>query len=351
MTFAFEKTASDASTPAQLARMMHAGAVQFLHSSTKRIIMHARLHPLLVCAFGFFFPGIGTLAAQETAPRYLIVHADDAGMSHSANRATIEAMEKGSVSSASIMVPCPWFPEIAEYARQHPEQDFGIHLTLNAEWKHYRWGPVASCDKVPSLIDDQGFLWARVEDVARNAKTDEVEIELRAQIDRALAFGVPITHLDTHMGALASRADLIQLYVSLGVEYDIPVLLVRSMKQSMLDEYPELAEKAGDLLAVLEQKRLPVIDHLPTIPGARDLETTKAIYLKAIQQLAPGVNQVIIHCGHDDPELRAITARAANRDFDRRVFTDAEVAAELKRQNIRLISWRELREIMPEQAP
>ncbi len=312
----------------------------------QKIIMPSHLLPRLTLSVLTLCAGVGLAAEQTESPRYLIIHADDAGMCHSANRATIEAMEQGIVSSASIMVPCPWFPEIAQYAKDHPERDFGIHLTLTSEWKQYRWGPVTARDKVPSLVDERGFLWANVSQVARNVKVQEAEIELRAQIDRAIKFGVPITHLDTHMGAMASRPDLIRLYVQLGIEYDVPVLLCRSMKEAVIQQFPHLAEEAHDMLNKLAQQRLPVIDYLPTIPGGATYEVRKATYLLAFKHLRPGVTQFIIHCGNDDPELRAVTNRATSRDLDRRVFTDPEVKMEAERLGIRVISWKQLREML-----
>ncbi|MBC8869048.1 MAG: ChbG/HpnK family deacetylase [Planctomycetes bacterium] len=291
------------------------------------------------------FATIGLAAEQTEAQRYLIIHADDAGMCHSANRATIEAMEQGIVSSASIMVPCPWFPEIAQYAKEHPERDFGVHLTLTSEWKLYRWGPITARDKVPSLVDEQGFLWANVSQVARNVKVEEAEIELRAQIDRAIKFGVPITHLDTHMGAVASRPDLIRLYVKIGIEYDIPVLLCRSMKKTLIEQFPHLATEADEMLKKLDQHNLPVIDYLPIIPSVADYELRKATYLLAFKHLRPGVTQFIIHCGNDDPELQAVTSHAASRDLDRRVFQDPGLKAEAGKLGIKVISWKQLREM------
>ena len=302
----------------------------------------------LVCVYAAIFlvsSVAGVLAEEPAGRRYLIIHGDDAGMCHSANVATIEGMEKGVVSSASIMVPCPWFPEMAKYAREHPEQDFGIHLTLTSEWKHYRWGPVASRDRVPSLLDEQGFMWARVSDVAQHAKLDEVEIELRAQIERAIEFGVPITHLDTHMGSMAARADLLKLYVKLGIEYDRPILVPREMSPKAKEEYPDLVEEADTLFGALAEHRLPVIDYLPTIGTGPKFEAKKAVYLHWFEDLEPGVTQIIIHCGVDGPELEAVTGSHLNRDTDRRVFTDPEIAAKLDRCGIRVIGWREFREI------
>ena len=284
-------------------------------------------------------------AEDPPAARYLIIHADDAGMSHSANRGTIDAMEQGIVSSASIMVPCPWFLEIAEYARTHPERDFGVHLTLTCEWKKYRWGPVASREKVPSLLDKEGYLWSSTRDVAEHTQAKEVEIELRAQIDRAKEFGIPITHIDTHMGSVLGRPDLAAIYVKLGMEYDLPILFLRNIAPQVAEEYPALAKAGEDMLKLLDQHRLPVLDQMVQFYGEQPGKTRQQAYLDAMQNLRPGVSQLIIHCGYDDDELRAITSSARNRNEDRRIFSDPEVIQFIRQQNIQIISWKQFREM------
>src|SRR5436190_14521078 len=128
--------------------------------------------------------------------KLVIIHADDLGVSHSENAASITALEKGSVSSASIMVPCPWFPEIAAYAQSHPLADLGLHITLTSEWKYYRWGPVTAKEKVPGLVNKNGFLYSDIDSVYQTASAAEVEQEIRNQVIRAKKFGVDPTHLD-----------------------------------------------------------------------------------------------------------------------------------------------------------
>ena len=275
--------------------------------------------------------------------RYVIIHADDAGMSHSVNRATIESMEQGIVSSASIMVPCPWFKEIAAYAKAHPEKDFGIHLTLNSEWENYRWAPVAGRDNVPSLVDKEGYLWDGVPQVVVNAKAEEVEKELRAQVQRALDFGVPVTHLDTHMGAVVSRPDLIEVYVKLGLEFNVPVFFLRNLRAEVTDE--QIRARGLKLVETLDEHKLPVLDQMTQLYTKGTVEEKSAQYLKAIQDTKPGVHYLILHCGYNDDELQAITTSSQLRDTDRRIFTDPKFIEAVKKSGVEIVTWKQVREM------
>src|ERR1700716_4002329 len=157
--------------------------------------------------------------------RLLVIHADDFGMSHSVNRAIEEALEKHWVTSASILVPCPWFPEVASWAKAHPDSDLGIHLALTSEWTTLRWGTVSAQPKDSSLLDADGYLPLTSDYVATHAKISDVESETHAQIEKAKAAGINLTHLHTHMGAIVTTPDLFKAYLGLGQAYKLPLLL------------------------------------------------------------------------------------------------------------------------------
>jgi chitin disaccharide deacetylase len=305
--------------------------------------MHGSRRLLLLTVLALFPTSMTCRAAEGDAKRYVIIHADDAGMSHSVNRATIDAMERGIVSSASIMVPCPWFKEFAAYAKAHPDKDFGIHLTLNSEWENYRWGPVAGQDNVPSLVDKEGYLWDNVAEVVANAEAAHVETELRAQIRRTLDFGVPLSHLDTHMGAVVSRPDLIEVYVKLGLEFDLPVFFLRNLGQEIPDE--GIRTRGAQLMQRLEQRKLPILDTMTQLYTDGTFADKKARYLEAIAESPPGVQYLILHCGYDDAELQAITSSSKLRDTDRRVFTDPEFMEAVKATGVEVVTWKQVREM------
>jgi predicted glycoside hydrolase/deacetylase ChbG (UPF0249 family) len=195
---------------------------------------------------------------------------------------------------------------------------------------------------VPSLVDENGYLWDNVQQVAENVKVQEAEIELRAQIDRAIKFGVPLSHLDTHMGAVLSRPDLAKMYVKLGIAYDLPVLFIRPSANNEIEKrYPDVAK----MVPALEDKGLPLLDALYQFYDRKPYEERKQIYLKTLRELPAGVSQIIIHCGYNDSELQNITSSVTIRNGDRQIFMDDEVKSVVKKLGIEVIGWRQFREL------
>jgi predicted glycoside hydrolase/deacetylase ChbG (UPF0249 family) len=267
--------------------------------------------------------------------KLLILHADDLGVAHSVNAASLAALDKGVISSASIMVPTPWLTEVAAYAKAHPHADLGLHLTITSEWETYKWGSVAPSDEVPSLLDSTGVFPSEVQPVVARAKMAEVERELRAQVDRAIAVGIRPTHLDSHMGALFATPELIATYVKVARDYRLPFLAVRDPRTG---PQPPLTERDVLLDAVVIAG--------PQVPR----DQWKAFYLKAIADLKPGLTEMIVHLGYDDAELRAVMVNhepygSAWRQADYDVVTSPEFKKALRDNNVILVTWRDLQKI------
>ena len=275
--------------------------------------------------------------------KVVIFHVDDAGMSHNSNMGAIRAMEEGVATSTSIMMPCSWVPEIAAYVKDHPQVDVGIHLTHTSEWKNYRWGPVAGKSVVPGLVDTHGYLWADVADVVAHATADEVEAEIRAQIDKALSMGIEPTHLDSHMGTCFAP-QYIERYVKVGIEKQIPILIMGGHMQHIGAE----AAPFKPLVLAIAQKvwdaGLPVIDDLVTQPTrAKDYEQRKAELIGLLRQMKPGITEIIVHCTVQTEVFSHISGSGPTREAELRLLTDPEVKSFIKNEGIVLTTWRELK--------
>jgi chitin disaccharide deacetylase len=283
-----------------------------------------------------------TLVERLGYPRdakLLIVHADDLGAAHSINRASIKALETGLVSSASIMVPCPWLSEIVAYSRAHPEADFGLHLTLTSEWSLYRWGPVLGKERVPSLLDSSGYLYPLEDEAAAHMDIKEVEAEIRAQIARARALGIHPTHLDSHMGTLYQTKALFEMLVRVANENKLPFRL----SQEWFTRSPFMRSQLGS-------GDVP-LDRIISIEPAVAPEDWSRFYTEEIKNLRPGVTCMIVHLAFADEEMKGVTfchpnwgAEWRQRDFD--FVTSDAFRKLLKENNVKLITWRDIGELI-----
>jgi predicted glycoside hydrolase/deacetylase ChbG (UPF0249 family) len=284
-----------------------------------------------------------TLAERLGYPRdakLVIVHADDLGMAHSVNVASIKAFETGLVNSGSIMVPCPWLAEIATYARANPQADLGLHLTLTSEWTNFRWGPVTPKDRVSSLLDKDGYFRLTESEAAKYAEPKEVEMEVRAQIERAKALGIVPTHLDSHMGTLYQNKALFEIFLRVAREYKLPVRVAKTWF-SRTDVLPS-SLTSNDVF----------IDRVLDINPSVAPQDWARFYSDALRKLEPGVTEIVIHLAYDDAEMRGATSDhpdwgAAWRQRDFEFFTSDAFRKVLAENQVKLITWREIGKLIP----
>ena len=276
----------------------------------------------------------------------VIFHVDDAGMSHESNMGAIRAIEEGVATSTSIMMPCPWVPEMSAYLKEHPKVDAGIHLTLTAEWKKYRWGPVMGKPAVPGLVDSEGCLWHSVAQVVSNASADEVETEMRAQVDKALAMGIKPTHLDSHMGTCFNPL-YIDRYVKVGIEKQIPILIMGGHMQHIGKSSEAAALKPVVRLIATKvwNAGLPVIDDLVTSPTSADTyEGRKEQLITLLREMKPGITEIIVHCTVQTENFSQISGSGPKREAELRLMRDPDVKKFIEDEGIVLTTWRELME-------
>lgn len=342
---------------------------------------------LLLLTF-FLFIGMASPAQQTKTyaeklgwpkgSRVLILHVDDAGMSKESNEGVEKAIGEGLSTSTSVMMPCAWVSNFKQYLDKHPETDAGLHLTLTSEWDNYRWGPLAGKAAVPGLVDKQGCLWPSVAAVYSKASPEEVDKEIRAQLDRALTMGFKPTHLDSHMGTLFAKAAYLDKYLKLGIEKQIPVMFpggddtfYRSEAKSAaiadlkkqgkykegmtIPENPAL-DKAKQVGQMLWKGGLPVLDDLHNSSydwnmADVDHQSDAAIrkfytdhYIESIGRLSPGLTMIIMHCTYPFASFKYICSEGNKRKGDLLAMTDPRLRQFLKDKGFILTTWREVME-------
>jgi predicted glycoside hydrolase/deacetylase ChbG (UPF0249 family) len=275
--------------------------------------------------------------------RAVVLHVDDVGMCHGANLAFLELARAGAVTCGSVMVPCPWFREIAAAAAQDTSLDVGVHLTLTSEWPQYRWAPLTTHSRASGLVDDQGCFPRNCLALRERLNVEAAEIELRAQIDRALEAGIDVTHLDTHMGA-AAVPGLADVYIRLGLDYRLPVLLPRRFDSYTgvlkMGQIPQgLHQRA---LHDLDSRGLPVFDHFRMTPESYDpdVDTT---YRRMIETLPPGVTYFALHCNAPGDIETIVPPRAHRRTNEYRLFGSGAPVRWAAGSGVRLAGMREVR--------
>ena len=265
--------------------------------------------------------------------RLLILTCDDLGSSHAANMGVYSALREGIATSSGLMVPCPW---AREAAARYRGEDVGVHLTLNAEYDLYRWGPITHS---PSLLDGDGGFPRTVEDLWDHADLDEVRKELRAQVERAIYWGFDVSHLDSHLSALQLRPEFFDVYLDLAVDFCLPVRLTGADTEQRIGfPFRRLAAEEGVVFP----------DHYLY---ARQGRSTRATLERALGELKPGVTEVSIRPAVDTPELRALAPDWAIRVDDHDlVAIDPTMRGLAKRLGVELIGYRHLRDLMREET-
>jgi len=283
-----------------------------------------------------------SLAARLGVEKAVILHVDDLAMCHGGNRAYLELARTGAVTCGSVMVPCPWFREIAEAAAANPSLDLGVHLTLTSEWPHYRWRPLSTASRASGLIDGEGYFWRDVGSLRAHLVPEAAEAELRAQIELAVAAGLRPTHIDAHMAA-AMLPELIDLHVRLAFDYGLVPVLPR-----LIHWAPE-RESYAAAVAQLDAAGLPVIDHFRgTLPVEADAVEQR--YRETIEELQPGVTHFALHATVPG-EFETISPQHAGWLFrEYALFASGAVGEWLAASGITLIGYRDIQRLWQVQA-
>ena len=294
--------------------------------------------------------------------KLLIIHADDIGIAHSINIASFDAYKNNAINSGAAMIPSPWIKEVAEFHKEYPKYDIGIHLTLTAEWKNYKWGGISSSNEIPSLLNEYNEFYDNTSDVNINANPEEVRKELQAQIDYARSLGINPSHIDSHMGAIAVNKDLWRVYIEVGHKNKLVSMATKSRIFNLFDQdfpVPDYIVPVNDIYMLYPEADRTSIENAAGEDIANTLIVNDVykyddffnLYSSKVKSLTPGLNVFLLHLGYDNEELRAVTVDHPEygslwRQLDYDVFNSDEFKKVLKDNNIKLVTWGEIRDII-----
>ncbi len=278
-----------------------------------------------------------------TGKKVIILHADDIGMCPEANTAAKQLLEAEDIQSAAVMIPCPNAEEFIIYARNHPKMDVGLHLTLTSEWKTHRWGPVTDDAQVPGLLDEDNKLWHTVPQVVQHASADEVEKEIRAQIEQAIAWGHRPDHIDTHMGTLFGDPSYVKVYIEVAQDYGIPANIIDLSKPEVLDGFRSQGYPLTDeVVKMVEDYTLPKLDFFTSAPKAETYEEKIGDFKKLIRSLEPGLTEIIFHPSVSTENLKTITGSWQQRSWEAQMFSNPDLIQFFKDEDIVFTNWQEI---------
>jgi predicted glycoside hydrolase/deacetylase ChbG (UPF0249 family) len=287
--------------------------------------------------------------AGETTSKRVVIHEDDVGMTHGANTAFVELSRLGTCTSGSVMVPCPWFPEAAKIARENPDLDLGIHLTLTSEQKPYRWRPLTAPPKSAGLTDEAGYFWPDVPS-ARKADPVAVEAELRRQIEVALGAGIDATHMDAHMGTV-QMPEFVGIFRKLGTEYRLPVLLVKDLARYNPVSYagPVDTRRYDAEVAEARKAGAAIFEIVHETPWARKTDAATA-YRAIFAEIGPGLTFLSMHFNQPGDFEMIAPDSAHIRTEEYALFRTPKIGEWVKEFGIELIGMRGLRDEMRARA-
>ena len=294
--------------------------------------------------------------------KLLIIHADDIGIAHSINIASFDAYKNNGINSGSVMMISPWVKEVAEFHKDYPQYDIGVHLTLTAEWKNYKWGGLSSSNEIQSLLNDDNEFYDNTRDVNINADPEEVRKELQAQIDYARSLGINPSHIDSHMGAIAVNKDIWRVYIEVGHKNKLVSMAIKSRISSLFDEdfpVPDYIVPVNDMYMLYPEADRTSLESIAGEDIANTLIVNDVykyddffkLYSSKVESLSSGLNVFLLHLGYDNEELRAVTVDHPEygslwRQLDYDVFNSTEFKKVLKDNDIKLVTWGDIKKVV-----